>query len=90
MKAEKNEHLADWPVEVVRSARRQKSVSAELKNGVLVVRAPRRHQLLRDLTPFLARSGQEMYERQGAWLETQGLENRGMVLSGVRSPPAEP
>ena len=41
MKAEKNEHLADWPVEVVRSARRQKSVSAELKNGVLVVRAPR-------------------------------------------------
>ena len=40
MKAEKNEHLADWPVEVVRSARRQKSVSAELKNGVLVVRAP--------------------------------------------------
>jgi predicted metal-dependent hydrolase len=31
---------ANWPVEVVRSTRRRKSVSAELKNGVLVVRAP--------------------------------------------------
>lgn len=31
-----------WPVEVVRSARRRKTVSAELKNGVLVVRAPAR------------------------------------------------
>ena len=30
----------DWPVEVVRSGRRRKTVSAELKNGVLVVRAP--------------------------------------------------
>lgn len=30
----------DWPVEVVRSERRRKTVSAELKNGVLVVRAP--------------------------------------------------
>ena len=29
-----------WPVEVVRSARRTKSVSAELRQGVLVVRAP--------------------------------------------------
>lgn len=40
MKAKKNGNAADWPVEVVRSARRQKTVSAELKNGVLVVRAP--------------------------------------------------
>ena len=55
-----------------------------------VPRVPRRHQLLRDLIPFLARSGKEMYERQGVWLETQGLENRGMVLSGVRSPPDGP
>jgi predicted metal-dependent hydrolase len=29
-----------WPIEVVRSAKRRKTVSAELKNGVLVVRAP--------------------------------------------------
>ncbi len=30
----------EWPVEIVRSARRRKTVSAELKGGVLVVRAP--------------------------------------------------
>lgn len=30
----------DWPVEIVRSDRRRKSVSAELRQGVLLVRAP--------------------------------------------------
>ena len=30
----------EWPVEIVRSARRKKTVSAELKGGVLIVRAP--------------------------------------------------
>jgi hypothetical protein len=49
-----------------------------------VPRAARRHQLLRDLRLPLARSGKEAYERLGQWLEAQGLENRGMVLSGVR------
>ncbi|RMG95275.1 MAG: M48 family peptidase [Chloroflexi bacterium] len=29
-----------WPIEIIRSTRRRKTVSAELKNGVLVVRAP--------------------------------------------------
>lgn len=29
-----------WPVEIVRSERRRRSVSAELQNGTLVVRAP--------------------------------------------------
>ena len=32
----------EWEVEVIRSKKRRKSVSAELKNGVLVVRAPAR------------------------------------------------
>jgi predicted metal-dependent hydrolase len=31
---------ATWPVEIIRSARRRKTVSAALRNGVLVVRAP--------------------------------------------------
>jgi hypothetical protein len=31
---------AQWPIEIIRSAKRKKSVSAELKSGVLVVRAP--------------------------------------------------
>lgn len=29
-----------WPIEIIRSDRRRKSVSAELKSGILVVRAP--------------------------------------------------
>jgi len=29
-----------WPIEIIRSTRRRKSVSAELKRGVLVIRAP--------------------------------------------------
>jgi hypothetical protein len=41
---------------------------------------------LRDLSHPLARHGKDLYERLGQWLEGQGLENRGMVLSGVRSP----
>jgi len=40
MKADNHSKVTDWPVEVVRSTRRQKTVSAELKNGVLIVRAP--------------------------------------------------
>ena len=31
---------AEWPVEIIRSAKRKKTVSAELKSGVLIVRAP--------------------------------------------------
>jgi predicted metal-dependent hydrolase len=31
---------SEWPIEIVRSDKRHKSVSAELKEGILVVRAP--------------------------------------------------
>jgi predicted metal-dependent hydrolase len=31
---------SDWPVEIIRSQKRRKTVSAELKDGTLVVRAP--------------------------------------------------
>ncbi|MEM7119312.1 MAG: M48 family metallopeptidase [Chloroflexota bacterium] len=34
--------VSSWPVEVIRSNKRRKTVSAELKGGVLVVRAPSR------------------------------------------------
>ncbi len=33
-------HDDTWPVEILRSRQRRKTVSAELKNGVLMVRAP--------------------------------------------------
>lgn len=31
---------SDWPVEVIRSKKRRKTVGAKLENGVLIVRAP--------------------------------------------------
>lgn len=30
----------DWPIQIIRSAQRRKTVSAQLENGVLVIRAP--------------------------------------------------
>ncbi len=35
-----NQPETEWPVEVIRSAKRRKSVGAKLQNGTLVVRAP--------------------------------------------------
>jgi predicted metal-dependent hydrolase len=35
-----NNDEADWPVEIIRSEKRRRTVNGELKNGVLVVRAP--------------------------------------------------
>lgn len=35
-----SEQKEQWPVEIIRSSRRRKSVTAQLKQGVLVVRAP--------------------------------------------------
>ncbi|RIK17190.1 MAG: metal-dependent hydrolase [Anaerolineae bacterium] len=34
------ESQPDWPVQVIRSAQRRKTVSARLENGVLIIRAP--------------------------------------------------
>ncbi|MCB8927689.1 MAG: M48 family metallopeptidase [Ardenticatenaceae bacterium] len=41
-----------WPVKIMRSAKRKKTVSAELKNGELVVRAPARMSD-RELAPII-------------------------------------
>jgi len=41
-----------WPVKITRSAKRKKTVSAELKNGELVVRAPARMSD-RELAPII-------------------------------------
>ena len=43
---------ADWPVEIIRSKKRRKSVSAEFKNGTLIVRAPARMSD-RELQPII-------------------------------------
>ena len=41
-----------WPVKIMRSAKRKKTVSAELKNGELIVRAPARMSD-RELAPII-------------------------------------
>lgn len=51
-----------WPVEIVRSAQRKKTVSAELKNGVLIVRAPARMSD-RQLAPIIEKLQQRLQKK---------------------------
>lgn len=53
---------ADWPVEIIRSRKRKKTVSAELKDGTLVVRAPARMSD-RELAPIIARLQKRLEKR---------------------------
>jgi hypothetical protein len=54
--------VTDWPVEIVRSDRRRRTVSAELKGGVLLVRAP---QTMTDaeLQPIIANLQKRLAKR---------------------------
>ncbi|NHZ72572.1 MAG: DUF45 domain-containing protein [Aquificales bacterium] len=72
---------ADWPVEVVRSARRRKTVSAELKHGVLVVRAPAAMSDA-ELTPIIEKLQARLEKRvQKAPLSDVELEKRAWMLN---------
>jgi len=51
-----------WPVEIIRSQKRRKSVSAELKQGVLVVRAPARMSDA-ELAPIIEKLRQRLQKR---------------------------
>ena len=51
-----------WPVEIVRSPKRKKTVSAELKNGTLVVRAPLRMSD-RQLGPIIEKLQQRLQKK---------------------------
>lgn len=51
-----------WPVEVIRSQKRRKTVSAELKQGVLVVRAPAR-MTDAELAPIIEKLRQRLHKR---------------------------
>ena len=53
---------SQWPVEIVRSAQRKKTVSAELKNGVLIVRAPARMSD-RQLAPIIEKLQQRLQKK---------------------------
>jgi hypothetical protein len=52
----------DWLVEIVRSQKRKKTVSAELKNGVLLVRAPARMSN-RELTPIVEKLKKRLHKK---------------------------
>lgn len=70
---------SQWPVEIVRSAQRKKTVSAELKNGVLIVRAPARMSD-RQLAPIIEKLQQRLQKKatrspqSDAALETMAQE----------------
>ena len=70
-----------WPVEVVRSARRRKTVSAELKNGVLVVRAPAQMDDA-ELAPIIEKLQARLEKRvQKAALSDADLQARAQFLN---------
>jgi len=71
----------NWPVEVVRSKRRRKTVSAELKNGVLVVRAPARMSDA-ELAPVIEKLQARLEKRvKKAPVSDVDLEKRARMLN---------
>ena len=52
-----------WPVEIIRSKKRRKTVSAELKQGVLMVRAPARMSN-KELMPIIDKLRQRLQKRK--------------------------
>ena len=71
----------DWPLEVVRSKRRRKTVSAELKNGVLVVRAPAAMSEA-ELTPIIEKLKTRLQKRvQSLPVSDVDLEKRARRLN---------
>ena len=70
-----------WPIEIIRSAKRKKSVSAELKNGVLVVRAPAKMSDA-DLTPIIEKLKKRLIKRTRPVPQTDAeLEKRAQELN---------
>ena len=58
-----SETEADWPIEIIRSERRRKSVSAELKQGTLIVRAPAKMSD-KELQPIVAKLKKRLARRR--------------------------
>jgi predicted metal-dependent hydrolase len=57
-----NAKNTEWPVEIVRSKNRKKTVSAELKNGVLLVRAPARMSN-KELAPIIDKLQKRLHKK---------------------------
>lgn len=71
----------DWPIQIIRSVQRRKTVSARLQDGVLVIRAP---AAMRDeqLTPIIDDLKKRMHRRDRSLpLTDEVLENRAQELN---------
>lgn len=70
-----------WPVEILRSARRRKSVSAELKNGTLIVRAPATMSDA-DLQPVIDKLQQRLQKRLRPTAQSdEALQKQAQMLN---------
>ena len=71
----------DWPIEIIRSHRRRKSVSAELKRGILVVRAPATMSDA-DLAPIIEKLKSRLAKKVNRPVQTdEDLEKRAQELN---------
>ena len=70
-----------WPIEIIRSERRRKSVSAKLQNGTLVVRAPA-YMSDADLEPIVANLQKRLARKVRPVAESdEELERRAQRLN---------
>lgn len=71
----------DWPVRIIRSAQRRKTVSARLEDGVLVVRAPATMSD-KDLAPIIDGLKKRMRRRSRTSPQTdEALEKRAQEMN---------
>ena len=70
-----------WPIEIIRSAKRRKTVSAELKNGVLVIRAPA-NMSDKELAPIIENLQKRLAKKKMRIPQTdEELEQRAQQLN---------
>lgn len=71
----------DWPIEIIRSKKRRKTVSAELKQGTLIVRAPAR-MTDAELLPIIEKLKKRLAKRRRTAPATnEALEKRAKELN---------
>lgn len=76
-----NKNNSPWPIEIIRSTRRRKGVSAELKAGTLLVRAPA-HLSDEELAPIITKLQERLERRVRPVAESDAeLETRAQRLN---------
>ncbi len=81
MKADSQGEKIPWPLEIVRSERRRKGVSAELKQGTLIIRAPV-HLSDEELMPIIQQLQERIVQRARPVAESdEALTHRAQRLN---------